>query len=137
MELRSIRRATSAHVVATHGYCMQAGGPKMVFSAGADGLQIPAQKLYKLILEQVSVVSEEMMKELPPAERVFGATFLIAGGTVGAGIIALRVWIELLVICWRYRLLALHGHHSLSAAGAKSLVGALDLLRVCAYVPIK
>jgi hypothetical protein len=53
--------------------------------------QIPAQKLYKLILEQVSVVSEEMMKELPPAERVFGATFLIAGGTVGAGIIALPV----------------------------------------------
>jgi len=40
MELRSIRRATSAHVVATHGYCMQAGGPKMVFSAGADGLQV-------------------------------------------------------------------------------------------------
>jgi len=37
------------------------------------------------------VVSEEMMKELPPAERVFGATFLIAGGTVGAGIIALPV----------------------------------------------
>lgn len=42
MELRSIRRASSAHVVASHSYCMKAGGPKMVFSAGADGLQVAA-----------------------------------------------------------------------------------------------
>lgn len=40
MELRSIRRASSAHVIASHSYCMKAGGPKMVFSAGADGLQV-------------------------------------------------------------------------------------------------
>jgi len=36
-------------------------------------------------------MSEELVKELPPATRVIGATFLIAGGTVGAGIIALPV----------------------------------------------
>jgi len=91
MELRAIRRATSAHVVATHGFCIQAGGPKMVITAGADGLQIPAQKLYKLIAEQVPIMTEDLVKELPPAHRIYGATFLIAGGTVGAGIIALPV----------------------------------------------
>mmetsp|Transcript_1393 Transcript_1393/g.4018 ORF Transcript_1393/g.4018 Transcript_1393/m.4018 type:complete len:846 (-) Transcript_1393:186-2723(-) len=88
MELRAIRRATTAHVVASHSYCLEAGGPKLVIGAGADGLQIPAAKLYKMMNDQLSM---ESVKELPPTGRVIGATLLIAGGTVGAGIIALPI----------------------------------------------
>lgn len=115
-ELRSIRRSTTAHVIPTHAFCLLAGGPKLVFSMGADGLQvkhtllrpcllprpcslsdppialslqIPADKLYKLMMQQSR--SYGPVKQLPPRERVIGASLLIAGGTVGAGIIALPV----------------------------------------------
>ena len=51
--------------------------------------QIPAQKLYNVMASGMSSVGA--VKELPPVQRVVGATLLIAGGTVGAGIIALPV----------------------------------------------
>ncbi|KAK9810408.1 hypothetical protein WJX72_010274 [[Myrmecia] bisecta] len=94
MELANIRRQVSLHIVVTHDFCMASGGPKSVMNAGADGLQIPMQKLGQLLQEAArgaSMGASTKVRELPPTGRVTGAVLLIAGGTVGAGIIALPV----------------------------------------------
>ena len=38
--IRIIRRSTAAHIIASHAFCLRAGGPRAVFNAGADGLQV-------------------------------------------------------------------------------------------------
>lgn len=91
-------------LIASHELCMQLGGGvygrglSNAFDIGADGAQFVAsralaQMKQALIERQRAAAEAEATPKaiLAPSGRVFGAAALIAGGTVGAGIIALPV----------------------------------------------
>lgn len=90
-KLTAIRKEVSMPLLVTHAFCLRAGGPKAVLSTGADGWVIPSQEVARIVQQQgmESVFGET--QQLPKAGRLLGAILLIAGGTVGAGIIALPV----------------------------------------------
>jgi len=85
--LRDLRRMVSSLLVVSHEFCVRAGGPKRVLMAGADGLVIPAAMVTALMEQK----AQGPPQSLPGGDRLLGAVMLIAGGTVGAGIIALPV----------------------------------------------
>jgi len=86
--LRDLRRMVSSLLIVSHEFCVRAGGPKRVLMAGADGLVIPAA-MVSALMEQSEARGPP--QSLPGGDRLLGAVMLIAGGTVGAGIIALPV----------------------------------------------
>eukprot|EP01025_Chloroclados_australasicus_P060252 TRINITY_DN7717_c0_g3_i1.p1 TRINITY_DN7717_c0_g3~~TRINITY_DN7717_c0_g3_i1.p1 ORF type:complete len:736 (-),score=63.56 TRINITY_DN7717_c0_g3_i1:357-2564(-) len=91
-ELRAIRRRFERTVIANHQYVQACGGPKSVMNSGADGLEIPLDVLIKLIQKETKVKGvKEAAQQLPSGDRLAGAIMLVAGGTIGAGIIALPV----------------------------------------------
>ena len=88
--LRDLRRMVSSLLIVSHEFCVRAGGPKRVLMAGADGLVIPAA-MVSALMEQTEARVDGPPQSLPGGDRLLGAVMLIAGGTVGAGIIALPV----------------------------------------------
>ena len=87
LTLQDIRKALSSHMILTSKFCRAVGGPKASFNWGADGIQIPVLEARRLL---DCIVGIETAK-LPKSGRVLGAILLIAGSTVGAGIIAMPV----------------------------------------------
>ena len=85
--LQDIRKRLSSHMILTSKFCRAVGGPKACFNIGADGIQIPSREARRLL---DCIVGIEQMK-LPKSGRLLGAILLIAGSTVGAGIIAMPV----------------------------------------------
>ncbi|QDZ22820.1 tyrosine/tryptophan transporter protein [Chloropicon primus] len=87
LALQDIRKGLSSHMVLTSNFCRAVGGPKASFNVGADGIQIPLREARRLL---DCIVGIEQ-KNLPKSGRLLGAILLIAGSTVGAGIIAMPV----------------------------------------------
>lgn len=85
--LQDVRKRLSSHMVLTSNFCRAVGGPKASFNIGADGIQIPTREARRLL---DCIVGIEQ-KNLPKSGRLLGAILLIAGSTVGAGIIAMPV----------------------------------------------
>ena len=109
MGLRELRRKVSCLLIVSHEFCIVAGGPKRALMAGADGLFVPAERVASVLEKQDGVL--DMTMELPSGDRLLGAILLIAGGTVGAGIIALPVKTfaagfvpsaVMLTVCWLF-----------------------------------
>ena len=87
LTLQDIRKELSSHMILTSKFCRSVGGPKSSFNVGADGIQIPLPEAKRLL----SCVKEFQRAGLPKSGRLLGAILLIAGSTVGAGIIAMPV----------------------------------------------
>eukprot|EP00241_Pyramimonas_parkeae_P005111 CAMPEP_0114257228 /NCGR_PEP_ID=MMETSP0058-20121206/18603_1 /TAXON_ID=36894 /ORGANISM="Pyramimonas parkeae, CCMP726" /LENGTH=381 /DNA_ID=CAMNT_0001371905 /DNA_START=126 /DNA_END=1268 /DNA_ORIENTATION=- len=87
-ELARIRKSVKAHVVVTNEFCDQPGVTANSVLQCADGFQIPAQAFRKMFLTRDERSAAHL---LPSPDRLVGAIALVAGCTVGAGIIALPV----------------------------------------------
>jgi len=110
-ELARIRKSVKAHVVVTNEFCDQPGVTANSVLQCADGFQIPAQAFRKMFLTRDERSAAHL---LPSPDRLVGAIALVAGCTVGAGIIALPVRTMSagflptsisLVTCWLYMVL--------------------------------
>mmetsp|Transcript_9987 Transcript_9987/g.11615 ORF Transcript_9987/g.11615 Transcript_9987/m.11615 type:complete len:803 (+) Transcript_9987:90-2498(+) len=111
-QLLNIRKATSCHVLVTQEFtAKKLVTANSVLSAGADGFEIPASAIRDLFAAQAQRGMAKPATELPDGGRLWGAVALIAGGTVGAGIIALPVKTAAagfipsticLTLCWCY-----------------------------------
>eukprot|EP00899_Mesostigma_viride_P013168 jgi/Mesvir1/21852/Mv04233-RA.1 len=90
---KAVRRNVLCQLIASSSLCELIGGPQKALSLGADGILLPADVLDRELLRLLSAkkVVVEQAVPVPTGDRLWGAIALIAGGTVGAGIIALPV----------------------------------------------
>uniref|UniRef100_A0A7S0N4E9 Thiamine phosphate synthase/TenI domain-containing protein n=1 Tax=Pyramimonas obovata TaxID=1411642 RepID=A0A7S0N4E9_9CHLO len=109
------QRTGSCKVIVTDEFCNQPGlTVNHVLTAGADGFQIPAKSFREMFLLQDAMSTSKEKPTLPSTGRLLGGIFLVAGSTVGAGIVALPLRMvnvgivpmaTSLVACWAYMVL--------------------------------